>query len=177
MRRWIAAGALLFGCLSGCARPGVFGAPDAYNHTSQDSVENPFQANFPAPHGGYLFPFRDLVLEVVLERKGAAVVFLYDEMGNPVASEAYGRRAGLTVETPGFSDSFTIGLYRYGENAFAGRFPITETLAIQRAPALRFRFAVSDARGNYIKQQCHNGHWSVAAGGKFYGESAPDTLP
>jgi hypothetical protein len=158
--------ALLLGTILGCtAKTGPHSLK--YQHDGYDKATEPFQADFVAPHNGYLFPFRDLFVEAVFSRNTMIDIYVYDKVGKPVHLNDRMKTAVIEVNFPGVDidreHNFSVPLTRGGSiNHFRGKATVFNVKDIERAISLRLAFILPDPTNNFTQRQCHEGHWAVA---------------
>jgi hypothetical protein len=155
---------LLILATAGCA-PQVTPQSIRFQHDGYDKATEPFQADFAAPNGGYLFPFRDMIIEVTFRRDTMVDAYVYDKTGKPVHLDDRMKFAGLGIYPPGgINRQFTIQMARGGTlNHFRGKATIYDIQDVDRAMSLRFSFVLPDPNNNFTQRQCHEGHWAAAS--------------
>jgi hypothetical protein len=137
---------------------------DKYQHPGTDKATEPFQFAFEAPNGGYLFPFQDMVVEVVFHRDTMVDAYVYDKTGQQILLDDDMKNAGISVYPAGSPNhQFIVQMVRDGSvNSFRGKTTIPDLSWVDRSIALRFSFVLPDPDNNYTRRQCHEGHWSTA---------------
>jgi hypothetical protein len=155
--------ALLMGLLVSCV-PRVGPQTAKYEHDGTDKATEPFVVDFPAPHGGYLFPFQDMIVEVTFRRDTIVDAYVYDKAGKAILLDDRMKTAGLSIYPPGgLEHQFIVELARGGSvNHFRGKATIFNIKDVDQAMALKFSFVLPDPVNNYTRRQCHEGHWAAA---------------